>query len=130
MADTIFALSSGAAPAAIGVIRISGARAGDALRSLVAPCPVVGLGGAAGGAEVGAPFDLVTAFGTSVHRRVTRSGFDVHAGHDRGIDQRASGGGTITEGYGGGKVSSVRPPGAAEPRSERRHGGNSLPFAP
>ena len=39
MADTIFALSSGAAPAAIGVIRISGARAGDALRRLAGPLP-------------------------------------------------------------------------------------------
>lgn len=34
MADTIFALSSGAAPAAIAVIRVSGSRAGDALRRL------------------------------------------------------------------------------------------------
>ena len=34
MADTIFALSSGAAPAAIAVIRVSGPRAGDALRRL------------------------------------------------------------------------------------------------
>ena len=34
MSDTIFALSSGAPPAAIGVIRISGPQAGDALRTL------------------------------------------------------------------------------------------------
>ena len=33
--DTIFALSSGAPPAGIGVIRISGPRAGEAIRSLV-----------------------------------------------------------------------------------------------
>lgn len=35
MDDTIFALSSGAPPAAIGIIRISGPLAGEALRSLV-----------------------------------------------------------------------------------------------
>lgn len=35
MSDTIFALSSGAPPAAIGVIRISGPAAGPALRALV-----------------------------------------------------------------------------------------------
>lgn len=34
MSDTIFALSSGAPPAAIGVIRISGPKAGEALRAL------------------------------------------------------------------------------------------------
>lgn len=34
MSDTIFALSSGAPPAAIGIIRISGPRAGEALRVL------------------------------------------------------------------------------------------------
>ena len=34
MEDTIFALSSGAPPAAIGVIRISGPEAGDALAAL------------------------------------------------------------------------------------------------
>lgn len=34
MADTIFALSSGAPPAGIGIIRISGPAAGDALRQL------------------------------------------------------------------------------------------------
>ncbi len=34
MTDTIFALSSGAPPAAIGLIRISGPQAGDALRAL------------------------------------------------------------------------------------------------
>ena len=39
MADTIFALSSGAAPAAIGVIRITGPAAGDALRALAGPLP-------------------------------------------------------------------------------------------
>lgn len=39
MADTIFALSSGAAPAAIGVIRITGAQAGAALRALAGPLP-------------------------------------------------------------------------------------------
>lgn len=35
MSETIFALSSGAPPAAIGVIRVSGPEAGDALRKLV-----------------------------------------------------------------------------------------------
>ena len=39
MSDTIFALSSGAPPAAIGVIRISGPDAGKALRSLTGPLP-------------------------------------------------------------------------------------------
>ena len=34
MTDTIFALSSGAPPAAIAVVRISGPLAGDALRAL------------------------------------------------------------------------------------------------
>ena len=34
MEDTIFALSSGVPPAAIGVIRISGPEAGDALAAL------------------------------------------------------------------------------------------------
>jgi len=39
--DTIFALSSGRPPAAIGVVRISGPRAGDALKALTGklPCP-------------------------------------------------------------------------------------------
>lgn len=40
MSDTIFALSSGAPPAAIGVIRISGPSAGKALRVLVRRMPV------------------------------------------------------------------------------------------
>ena len=35
MADTIFAVSSGSPPAAIGVIRVSGPRAGDAIQQLV-----------------------------------------------------------------------------------------------
>ncbi len=39
MNDTIFACSSGAPPAAIGVIRISGPRAGDALRALAGRVP-------------------------------------------------------------------------------------------
>lgn len=39
MADTIFALSSGAPPAGVGVIRISGARAGDALMALARRVP-------------------------------------------------------------------------------------------
>ncbi|WP_309623906.1 tRNA uridine-5-carboxymethylaminomethyl(34) synthesis GTPase MnmE [Novosphingobium sp.] len=39
MTDTIFALSSGAPPAAIGVIRISGPRAGAALEALAARLP-------------------------------------------------------------------------------------------
>lgn len=39
MADTIFALSSGAAPAAIGVIRISGPAAGEALGRLIGRVP-------------------------------------------------------------------------------------------
>lgn len=39
MSDTIFALSSGAPPAAIGVIRISGPGAGVALRSLTGSLP-------------------------------------------------------------------------------------------
>jgi tRNA modification GTPase len=38
-ADTIFALSSGAPPAAIGVIRVSGPRAGAALRALAGRLP-------------------------------------------------------------------------------------------
>src|SRR3974390_1744275 len=37
--DTIFALSSGRPPAAIGVVRISGPRAGDALRALTGKLP-------------------------------------------------------------------------------------------
>src|SRR5450756_2417361 len=37
--DTIFALSSGRGPAAIAVIRISGARAGDALKALDVKIP-------------------------------------------------------------------------------------------
>lgn len=37
--DTIFALSSGRVPAAIGVIRISGPRAGDALQALMGRLP-------------------------------------------------------------------------------------------
>lgn len=40
MTDTIFALSSGAPPAAIGVIRISGPRARDALLELAGRVPV------------------------------------------------------------------------------------------
>lgn len=40
MTDTIFALSSGAPPAAIGVIRVSGARARDALLDLAGRVPV------------------------------------------------------------------------------------------
>lgn len=39
MSDTIFALSSGMPPAAIGVVRVSGARAADALRSLTGRLP-------------------------------------------------------------------------------------------
>jgi tRNA modification GTPase len=39
MHDTIFALSSGAPPAAIAVVRISGAHAGEALRSLAGRLP-------------------------------------------------------------------------------------------
>ena len=39
MTDTIFALSSGAPPAAIGVIRISGPSAGEALRELAGDLP-------------------------------------------------------------------------------------------
>ena len=39
MTDTIFALSSGAPPAAIGVIRISGPRAAAALQTLSGPLP-------------------------------------------------------------------------------------------
>ncbi len=39
MEKSIFALSSGAPPAAIGVIRISGADAGDALAALAGPLP-------------------------------------------------------------------------------------------
>lgn len=39
MHDTIFALSSGAPPAAIAVIRVSGPRAGDALRALAGRLP-------------------------------------------------------------------------------------------
>ncbi|RKF19055.1 tRNA uridine-5-carboxymethylaminomethyl(34) synthesis GTPase MnmE [Altericroceibacterium spongiae] len=38
--DTIFALSSGAPPAGIGVVRISGLRAGDALKELFGRLPV------------------------------------------------------------------------------------------
>ncbi|UOR16163.1 tRNA uridine-5-carboxymethylaminomethyl(34) synthesis GTPase MnmE [Qipengyuania aquimaris] len=39
MTDTIFALSSGAPPAAIGVVRISGPSAGDAVRALAGELP-------------------------------------------------------------------------------------------
>lgn len=39
MNDTIFALSSGAPPAAIGVVRISGPQAGEALRALAGKLP-------------------------------------------------------------------------------------------
>lgn len=39
MTDTIFALSSGAPPAAIAVIRISGPRAGEALRAIAGTLP-------------------------------------------------------------------------------------------
>lgn len=39
MTDTIFALSSGAPPAAIGVVRVSGPGAGNALRSLTGSIP-------------------------------------------------------------------------------------------
>lgn len=38
--DTIFALSSGAAPAAIGIVRVSGSGAGEALQSLAGSIPV------------------------------------------------------------------------------------------
>ena len=37
--DTIFALSSGRGPAAIAVVRISGPRAGDALKALTGKVP-------------------------------------------------------------------------------------------
>ena len=40
MADTIYALSSGAPPAAIGIIRVSGSEAGEALRRLAGSIPV------------------------------------------------------------------------------------------
>lgn len=40
MADTIFALSSGAPPAGIGVIRVSGPEAGNALRTLAGHLPL------------------------------------------------------------------------------------------
>jgi tRNA modification GTPase len=40
MTDTIFALSSGAPPAAIGVVRISGPAAGEALRALAGGLPL------------------------------------------------------------------------------------------
>ena len=40
--DTIFALSSGRGPAAIAVVRISGARAGDALKALTGKIPAPG----------------------------------------------------------------------------------------
>mgnify|MGYP000974806593 FL=1 len=39
MIDTIFALSSGAPPAAIGVVRVSGPRAGAALAALAGALP-------------------------------------------------------------------------------------------
>ncbi|MCH2487744.1 MAG: tRNA uridine-5-carboxymethylaminomethyl(34) synthesis GTPase MnmE, partial [Erythrobacter sp.] len=39
MHDTIFALSSGAPPCAIAVLRISGPKAGDALRTLSGGVP-------------------------------------------------------------------------------------------
>ncbi len=39
MTDTIFALSSGAPPAAIAVVRVSGPQAGDAMRSLAGHLP-------------------------------------------------------------------------------------------
>src|SRR6476620_2656730 len=39
IADTIFALSSGRPPAAIAVVRISGARAGAALEALIGRVP-------------------------------------------------------------------------------------------
>lgn len=39
MTDTIFALSSGAPPAAIGVVRVSGPRAGASLEALAGPLP-------------------------------------------------------------------------------------------
>ena len=39
MRDTIFALSSGRPPAAIAVVRISGPRAGDALKALTGKIP-------------------------------------------------------------------------------------------
>ena len=38
--DTIFALSSGAGRAGIAVVRLSGARASQALEALTGPCPV------------------------------------------------------------------------------------------
>ena len=41
MADTIYALSSGAPPAGIGVIRISGPRAGEALSRMAGGLPPV-----------------------------------------------------------------------------------------
>jgi tRNA modification GTPase len=37
--DTIFALSSGRPPAAIAVVRLSGPRAGDALKALIGRLP-------------------------------------------------------------------------------------------
>ena len=37
--DTIFALSSGRPPAAIAVVRLSGPRAGDALKALTGKIP-------------------------------------------------------------------------------------------
>jgi tRNA modification GTPase len=37
--DTIFALSSGRPPAAIAVVRVSGPRAGDALKGLAGKLP-------------------------------------------------------------------------------------------
>ena len=37
--DTIFALSSGRPPAAIAVVRVSGPRAGDALKALIGRLP-------------------------------------------------------------------------------------------
>ena len=43
---TIFALSSGRRPAAIAVVRISGPRAGDALKALGGQNPAAAQGGA------------------------------------------------------------------------------------
>ena len=37
--DTIFALSSGSVPSAVAVVRISGSRAGEALRALIGRLP-------------------------------------------------------------------------------------------
>src|SRR5215471_3208644 len=94
--DTIFALSSGRAPAAIAVVRVSGPRAGDAIVALGGPVPQpryatlrrlkrrCGEGGGAAGAPTLEPIDDAVVLWFPGPRSETgedTAEFHLHGGH-------------------------------------------------